>query len=69
MRVLGDIGANIRSGFGKGFTNPADLRKIHQVPAPFLFFLCGKTPRMHDPPVEGQAHFRVPPVQTIGPLG
>ena len=42
VRVLGDIGANIRSGFGKGFTNPADLRKIHQVPAPFLFFFVAK---------------------------
>ena len=24
---------------------------------------------MHAPPVEGQAHFRVPSVQTIGPMG
>lgn len=41
-RVLGDIGANIRSGFGKGITNPADWRKNHQVPAPFLTFFGGK---------------------------
>lgn len=49
-RVLGLYrGQILRSGFGKGFIKPADLRKHHQVPAPFLSFFVAKP------------HFRVPP--------